>query len=199
MRRLTFVLAMLFLAIIVNAQDRKTAPAKVEKIEGVPVYVFSTPADDYEIVGKALKAGSIIKVSVNMSATVREKVQKMVIKALKRQEEGKVPNFDGIIFNLDNDKVQAVKFAEEGKHLNANPTKYKEVSIYMFSEPTSDYEVLATLDADYSIRAGNSVLIDKVESMLNRTLKKETAGEVEHFDAVIINPDDLSEKLIKFK
>jgi hypothetical protein len=43
------------------------------------------------------------------------------------------------------------------------------------------------------------MLYDKIKSMINRTLKKEEAGEVKQFDAVIIDPKDLSETLIKFK
>jgi hypothetical protein len=35
--------------------------------------------------------------------------------------------------------------------------------------------------------------------MINRTLDKEENGEVDNFDAVIINPEDLSETLIRFK
>jgi len=35
--------------------------------------------------------------------------------------------------------------------------------------------------------------------MVKRTIKKRKDLELEYFDAIIINPDDLSEKLINFK
>jgi hypothetical protein len=43
------------------------------------------------------------------------------------------------------------------------------------------------------------MLFDKIRSMVDRTIKKQKDGEINSFDAIIINPDDLSEKLIIFK
>ena len=199
MRKLTILLALFLSAIMVNAQDRKSVPASVEKIEGMPVFIFSLPTAEYEVVGKALKVGNIIKIALNMDATVRDKAVEMVQDAMQRNQDGKVSDFDAIIFDLDKDKVLAIKFGEKGEHISAEPIRYKGVPVYLFSNPVSEYDVIADLEADYSLHAQRGVLLDKIESMINRTIKKEESGEVGQFDAVVINPDDLSEKLIKFK
>ena len=115
MRKLTILLALFLSAIMVNAQDRKSVPASVEKIEGMPVFIFSLPTAEYEVVGKALKVGNIIKIALNMDATVRDKAVEMVQDAMQRNQDGKVSDFDAIIFDLDKDKVLAIKFGEKGE------------------------------------------------------------------------------------
>jgi len=180
------------------AQENKPLPATVEKVEGVPVFVYALPADDYEVVGKAVSAGHTIRLAVDEISTVREKTVQLVRKALERKENGKVPAFDAIIIDLDKEKTQAIKFKESSDPLKAKVLDQDGVPVYFFSKPDGAYTVVADLQADYSLRAERGLLYDKIKSMVNRTLRKEESGEVEKFDAVIINPDDLSEQLIRF-
>ncbi len=198
MKKILGVCLFLSFGILVKAQERKALPATVEKVEGLPVFVYSLPLGDYEIVGKAVTAGHIIKLAVDEISTVREKTGQLVKKALERNEKGKIPAFDAIIIDLDKEKAHAIKFKGGNDSRKAKVLDQDGVPLYFFAEPDGVYKVVASLPADYSLRAGRGLLYDKIKSMVNRTLKKEERGEVEKFDAVIINPDDLSEQLIRF-
>jgi len=198
MKNFMYILLIMMFVTSLQAQDRKTSPATVEKVSNVPVFIFSVPVDEYEIVGKAVTAGHIIKISIDETSTVRSKTEKLVNKAVERSENGKVPAFDAIIIDLDKEKTLAIKF-KDGVSQKAKVLTYETVPVFLFSLPDNDYDVIDTLPADYSLRAQRGLLLDKIESMINRTLKKEENGEVDNFDAVIINPEDLSETLIRFK
>ena len=198
MKIFMYTLLIMMFVTSLQAQDRKTSPATVEKVSNVPVFIFSVPVADYEIVGKAVTAGHIIKISIDETSTVRSKTEKLVNKAVERSENGKVPAFDAIIIDLDKEKTLAIKF-KDGVSQKAKVLTYETVPVFLFSLPDNDYDVIDTLPADYSLRAQRGLLLDKIESMINRTLKKEENGEVDNFDAVIINPEDLSETLIRFK
>ena len=43
------------------------------------------------------------------------------------------------------------------------------------------------------------MIMDKVNNVVKKALKMEENGEVEKFDAIIFNPDDITSTLIKFK
>ena len=198
MKRLLLVLLMLGMFIAIHAQEKRSIPAKVERVLDIPVFVFSIPAADYEVVGKAVTAGNIIKVAVDESSTVSDKIEQIVRKALDRKENGKIPAFDAIIVDLNRERIQAITFTNEPS-LEAIVLLPEDVPVYFFATPEGKYSVVGELPADYSLRAQRGLLLDKVESMMRRTLKKEEEGEVEKFDAVIISPDDLSEQLIVFE
>ena len=173
--------------------------ATVEKISDTPIFIFSKPVSDYEIVGKAMSFGDMLKLTADQNSNIREKTKKAVAVAQKRVKEEKIPNFDALIIELENDKMSAIKFKSEIS-LKARIDNFNETPIYFFNEPDEDYNVVKELKADYSLRAERGgMLFDKIRSMVNRTLKKRDNKELQHFDAIIISPDDLSEKLITFK
>jgi len=173
--------------------------AVVEKISDVPFFVFSKPVSEYEIVGKAMSFSDMVKMGVDQERSVSEKAEKVVKIAQKRVKDGKIPAFDALIVQLENDKVLAIKF-KSGISTQAKLENFGDLPVYFFNKPDEDYDVVTHLKADYSLRAArNGMLIDKLQSMVKRTLKKRENGEVENFDAIIINPDDLSETLINFK
>ena len=182
----------------VIAQERKASLATVEKVNGVPLFLFSQPVEEYEVVGKAVSGGNVFGLVVDESSGISTKAQRMVENALNRVKNGKVPAFDAILVDIDKMKSKAIKF-KNGASLKANVLKENGVPVYFYAKPDDDYEVVAQLPADYSLYAARNLFIDKIVSSVNRILKKEKSGEVGHFDAVIFNPDDLSTTLIKFK
>jgi len=198
MKYLFFTLLIILFVSPIYSQERKSSPATVETVSGFPIFLFSEPVSEYEVVGKAMSFGNIITMSVDEKSDIKQKSQAIVNKALKRKEEGKIPEFDAILIKLDSDKMQVIKF-KNTVSADATITKCKEVPVYFFSKPVNNYETVTTLPADYSNRAARGLLFDKIRSMIKRTLEKEKTGEIQHFDAVIINPDDLSETLIRFK
>ena len=198
MKRVIYVLFFIVTIIGVKAQERKASLATVEKVTGVPIFLFSLPTEGYEVVGKAATGAHIVKISIDKTASLNDKTKTLVATALSRKEKGKIPELDGIIIDLDKEKIFAVKF-NNGVSLSADVLRMNEVPVYIFSTPNDEYDVVAKMEADYSAYASRGLLYDKIKSMVNRVVKKEEAGEVGSFDAIIINADDLSETLIKFK
>jgi hypothetical protein len=192
---LLFLIATLF---AFTATERKSVPATVDLVEGVPFFIYATPTAKYEIVGKAMSMGGIIKITVNETATLNEKAIAFVKSAYERVEKGKTARFDALLLDLDKEKAHAIKFTESVSR-EANVVSYEGVPVYLFATPNAEYDVVANFKADYSVRAANGLLLDKIKSMVRRVLKKEENGEVGHFDALLINAEDMSETLIKFK
>ncbi len=199
----TFFITIVFIVLTVlyafAPSERQSSPATVSVVSDVPFFIFSVPVADYEIVGKALSVSNIIKLAVDEESTIEQKADNVVAFAVSRKGKGKIPEFDALMLDVENEKAYAIKF-KGGVSLKAKIKECKGVPVYLFATPDDEYDIIAELPADFSLRAQKSgMLYDKVKSMINRTLKKEEAGEVKQFDAVIIDPKDLSETLIKFK
>ena len=194
----TILTVSLLITLSLNAQENKTFTGIVEKISGIPIYLYSEPQVEFDIVGKANTAVDIIKVGVNMNLNVYEKGEKIVETAFKRKEAGKIPEFDAIIADVNKEKILAIKYKNEPS-LNAKIQLEEGIAIYIFSQPKAEYEKIADLPADFSMRAETGMLSDKVRSMVKRYLRKVTKGELEEFDAIIFNPKDLNGQAIKFK
>jgi len=189
----------LSISLFAFTSDNNEHYATVEKVLGVPFFVFSKPVSGYDIVGKAMSFSDMLKMATDTKSSIRKKAEKIVEIAQKRVKDEKISVFDALIVELENDKVRAIKFKSEISQ-KAKIDNYDNLAVYFFNEPDEEYEVTTQLKADYSLRAERSgMLFDKIHSMVKRTLKKKENGEVEKFDAIIINPDDLSEKLIRFK
>jgi len=196
MKILSSILFIVF-ALAFNVEKDETL-ARAEKISGVPVFVYAKPTAGFEILGKAVSTKKILMIAANETATVREKATGLVNEALKRKEEGKNPDFDAIIIDPERDKMQIIKFKEKPS-VEARVERFDDVPFFFFSKPLNDYQTIDTLQADMSLYAKRGMLSDKIQSIMNRLLKKKKKGETKDFDAVIISPDDLSLTLIKFK
>jgi len=194
----TILTVSLFIPLSIIAQENKPITGTVEKISGIPMYLYSEPQVQFEVVGKANTAVDIIKVGVNMNLDVYKKGEKIVETAFKRKDSGKIPNFDAIVLDIHKEKILAIKYKDEPS-LNANIQFEDGIAIYIFSQPNIEFEIIADLPADFSLRAESGILSDKISSMVRRYLKKVNKGQLDEFDAIIFNPKDLSGQAIKFK
>ncbi len=193
------LLILLTIGLLAFTSDNNEHFATVEKISDVPFFLFSKPVAEYDITGKAMSFSDMVKMGIDQESSTREKAEKIVKIAQKRVEDGKISAFDALIVKLESDKVLAIKF-KSNISTKAKIDDFGDLPVYFFNKPDEAYKVVTQLKADYSQRAKrNGMLYDKVKSMVKRTLKKRDNGEVENFDAIIINPDDLSETLIIFK
>ena len=188
---------LVFLTLTTNVK-KEDSIANVEKISEIPVFVYAIPTAEYEILGKAVAVKNILMIAANDTASVREKANKLVDEAIKRKNEGKNPDFDAIIIDPDHDKMRIIKF-KGTPSMEARVEQFDEVPLFFFSTPENSYKTVQTLEADMSLYAKRGMLSDKIQSIMNRVLKKKAKGEVKDFDAVIISPDDLSLTLIRFK
>jgi len=194
MKRILIVL--LSFVLLAFTSDTEKRIAIVETVSDVPVFFFSKPVAKYDVIGKAMSFSDMLKMASDQKSNVRQKAEKIVKIAQKRVENGKITAFDALIIELENDKVFAIKFKSEISK-KAKIDNYGDIPVYFFCEPNDEYKLVKRLDADFSLRAKNGgSLYDKINSMVKRTLKKQKNAELDKFDAIIINPDDLSEKLI---
>lgn len=110
-----------------SAETITNATAQVQKMQGLYVFIESSPAKDYESLGqvttedyvsqveasnknkKALKAGMDMLLTTVKNIKYSEKLA-MLISNAKEQYEGKV---EGIIINGDLKSCEAIKFKEE--------------------------------------------------------------------------------------
>ena len=196
MKKLFLIVIPLFLLSFMS--EESTHLAKVENVLGVPMFVFSEPTTEYDVIGKAMSFNDMMKMTLDEQSSVREKSEKIVEQTQKRVKKNKIEDFDALLIRIENDKVLAIKFKSE-KTDKAQLTDVFDVPVYFFNQPEESYNIVKELEADYSKSAKNGLLFDRINSMVKRTLKKLKNKEVESFDAIIINPDDLSEKLIVYK
>ncbi len=192
-----FQLVLIFSVFFTNAQENKIYTGKVVKVSEVPIFLYALPTKNYEIVGKASTAMDIIKIAVNEQTSVSMKMEKLVVTAFTRKENGKVPEFDAIVIDVDKEKVHAIKFTEK-IDLNAKIRNVKGVAIYFYSVPTDKYKAVADLPANFSRRAKNGLLNDKVKYIVKKSLEKVEKGKLDKFDAIIVNPNDFTAKAIIF-
>jgi len=128
-----------------------------------------------------------------------KKTEKFVEQAFKRKEKEKISDFDAIIIDLFKEKAVAIKFNNHIS-IDAKLILVEDIPVYFFAKPKKKYTVVEEFPAEFSYRAKRTgMLVDKLESMIRKTVHKEKKGEITKFDAIIINPENLSEKLIVFE
>jgi len=198
MKKTFFIWVFLIFASSIFAQDRKAPLARVDHVSGIPLFVYSLPVNEYEVVGKAVTSGQVIKLTIDEVSGLRDKADRLVKKALERVKKGKIPAFDGIIIDLDKEKALAIKFKGEKSDL-AKVLTFEGVPVYLFATPEKPYKTIKTLEKNYSLYAQRGLLYDKIKSMVKRTLDLETEGTIGKFDAILVNADDLSEKVVVFE
>jgi hypothetical protein len=117
--------------------------ARVNKVNGVEVYVMSEPLRDYETVsdvGTGLKAESLLTGGI-INKSISERISQFVHKAKKENE-----NIDAVIYS-NGKRVFGIKFKTEGTMENigiARVTKIKGFNTFVMCEPLNDYKVLET-------------------------------------------------------
>lgn len=117
--------------------------ARVNKVNGIEVYVMSEPLRDYETVsdvGTGLKAESLLTGGI-INKSISERIGQFVHKAKKENSD-----IDAVIYS-NGKRVIGIKFKTEGTIENigiARVTKIKGFNTFIMCEPLNDYKVLET-------------------------------------------------------
>lgn len=115
--------------------------ARVNKVNGVEVYVMSEPLRDYETVidvGTGLKAESLITGGI-INKSISERISQFVHRAKKENLA-----IDAVIYSSGK-RVIGIKFKTEGTIENigiSRSTKIKGFYTFVMCEPLNDYKVL---------------------------------------------------------
>ena len=182
---------------IVFAQDTATVKGTVEVIAGYPVFIYAVPAGEYTETGKISSFSDLVRTGVS-EVELREKIGFLVDAAEKKVDKKKIPPFDAIVLDPDRGKNKAIKF--KGKvSRNARMVPVEDVPVFLFSTPLEKYTVVDTLPPRFPLRSRNWLLHDKVVYLIDKARDKVDDKKIAPFDAMIIDPEDLSAILIKFE
>lgn len=100
-----FVLGMLVVFLVgFSFAPKQDYNARVDKIQGIPVYVLSEPLDDYEVV--------YTEKNSSRSYSIRETVDNLVSKIRKKQDRNRIGDFDAIMISSDGLKATLIKYKE---------------------------------------------------------------------------------------
>ena len=182
---------------IVHAQSRKSVPAEVEKVYGIPVYIYSYPTVEYEEVGDVTAVWSIVSAVMDEEASVKDKVKELVQAAKSKKKSGDISDFDAIIINPDDYSGIIIKYKDE-ESADAEVRKILNVPVYLMSYPNEEYKEVAEISATMSLLLGSDKLSEQVAEVVSKAKRKEKKGKVDKFDAIIISPDDFTAILISF-
>jgi ribosomal protein L25 (general stress protein Ctc) len=142
MRKITLLLALIF-ATNFYAQDQKNL-AKVQKINGIEVYVLSEPLRDYDVVfggDNKIQWTSFLTAGL-VNESIENKLSKFV-KAVQEKSEEDGTEFDAVVYT-DGKNVSAIKFTEEKTEENdrmAEVQKMDGIPLFIMSEPALSYTV----------------------------------------------------------
>jgi len=93
--------------------------------------------------------------------------------------------------------------AQSRKSVLAEVEKVYGISVYIYSYPTVEYDEVGDVVAVWSIVSSamdeSASVNDKVKELVQAAKSKKKSGDISDFDAIIINPDDYSGIVIKYK
>ena len=189
------------------SQDQKGV-ARVNRINGVDVYIMNEPLNTYEVVIEVttgLKAASLLTNGL-VNESISEKAAQFVNRAIKIAEEYKSSRyeFDAIIYSSGK-KIIAVKYKDPKPEykLMARVQKIEGVEIYILSEPITEYEVFNSKKGGLKMKSlitdglvNNSIEEDVAQ--LVKKLVKAAADDNEKIDGLLYGAGK-SAAGIKFK
>lgn len=167
----------------------------VQRVENIPVYLFSQPTAEYTETGTVNNnlLGALWMADENDEITADEKVRLIVRDAKRKLKKNKVADFDAIIISRDGWIGTLIKF-DDKTSTEAKVENVENIPIYLFSEPTNDFEEVATLNNIFETTFSSR----SVSSFVRRAKRKHEKDKVGDFDAIVISNDGVRAFLIKF-
>ncbi|MFK7785412.1 MAG: hypothetical protein AB8B56_09865 [Crocinitomicaceae bacterium] len=167
----------------------------VQRVENIPVYLFSQPTADYTETGTINNSffGALWTVDQDDQLTVDEKVRLIVRNAKRKLRKEKIDDFDAILISREGWIGTLIKFSEKAS-TEAQVETVENIPIYLFSNPTNEFEEVATLNNVFETNFSSR----SVSSFVRRAKRKYDKGKVEEFDAIVISNDGVRAFLIKF-
>ncbi len=182
MKRILLSLVVLVISQAVFAQKNR---AKVQKVNGVEVYVMNEPLREYDVVSdesdflSTIEWGSIATSGlINESASA--KVGKMV-KGIVKVARKKDIDFDAIIYS-NGKTAAAIKFTEEATEENegiAETGKIAGIPFYVMCEPLMDYVVTADKSGGVKWQSAGTY------GLVNKTVEEDVTAFVERFKRLV--------------
>ncbi len=141
-------LLLLSLLCFVTFNSAAQYKSKVNKVNGVEVYILAEPVREYEVVnntGKGIQWGSFITSGL-INESISTKISKYLRKLLKSFKKENI-EFDAIIYSSGKN-MTAIKFTEEKTPENdriAEVTKLDNIPFFVLSEPIKKYNIVKNI------------------------------------------------------
>ena len=169
--------------------------ARVTKINGVPVYIFNEPLNDYEVLankGTGIKAGSLFTAGL-VNEGISAKVAKYVKRLNKEAKKGSF-EYDAILYSEGKQAV-AIKFKDSFDAQKRDLAKVKQINgtlVFAMCEPVEPYEI--SVEKSGGAKVGSYLtggLVNKgIAGDLSQFVRRLEATAVEEgkeIDAIIYN------------
>lgn len=179
----------LTISICSNAYAQKPQNlARVQRLDGVEVYILCEPLRAYEMVtsvNTALKAEAILTGGL-INESITDKVLQFIRRARKQ-----VGNFDAVLYSGGKSLI-TIKFTEEAKPTIRGIGKVKKienVDVFVLSEPETNYETIISSGISASNLKWKSLI---TAGVVNNSIEEDLIGMIKdirgrgaNFDGII--------------
>jgi hypothetical protein len=174
MKKLLILLAAsIFLINSAFKNDEEKGLARVNKVQGIEVYVLSEPLRDYEVisdVGTAISTTSAVTAGL-VNESIADKISTFVRKAMKENSR-----IDAVIYSSGK-RIVGVRFKDTATPANKGIGRVKKIDgmdVYVLSEPMLNYEVLTNKSGGIKWKSAvtGGLINNSIEDDLERMAKK---------------------------
>lgn len=147
--------------------------ARVNKVQGIEVYVLSEPVRDYEVisdVGTGLSTTSAVTGGL-VNESIADKISNFVRKAMKQNSR-----IDGVIYSSGK-RIVGIRFTDQPKADTKGIARVKKINgmdAFVLAEPLQDYEVLTSKSGGIKWKSAitGGLINNSIEEDLERMAKK---------------------------
>ncbi len=169
--------ALLVIVLLVGINCFAQEKAKVQKVNGIEVYLLAEPVRAYEPVkttGKGIQWGSAITGGL-INESISTKVAKYIKRLVKQYEEEDV-DFDAVIYS-NGKQMTAIKFTEEKTAENdqiATVQRIEGIPFFVMNEPLTKYEFVETIGGGIKWKSAvtGGLINNSIEQDLMKFAKK---------------------------
>ncbi|HEY0896701.1 MAG TPA: hypothetical protein VGE15_09145 [Sphingobacteriaceae bacterium] len=175
-KRSTLSLALLSLLVVLTTgftSKDEEGLARVNKVQGIEVYILSEPIRDYEVisdVSTGLSTTSAVTGGL-VNETIADKVSNFVRKAMKQNSR-----IDGVVYSSGK-RIVGIRFTDTAKSDTKGIARVKKINgmdAFVLAEPLQDYEVLNSKSGGIKWKSAitGGLINNSIEEDLERMAKK---------------------------
>ena len=181
-----FIIIFLFFSIQAFAQKNKGL-ARVQRLDGVEVYILSEPLREYETVTSVttgVKAESILT-----GGLINESISDKVLQFIRRANK-QGATFDAVMYS-GGKNIVTIRFTDTSTKTNkgiGRVRKLENVDVYVLAEPISDYETIISSGTSLSNVKWKSLLTGGI---VNNSIEEDLSGMIKNMRGNGVNMDGI--------
>ncbi|MFY0594603.1 hypothetical protein [Roseivirga sp.] len=195
MKIITTIATLILITQLTIAQEGNDY-ARVSKVNGIPVYIFNEPLNDYDVVasrGTGGKAGSLLTGGL-VNEGISGKVSQYVKRLTKLSKKKKGFEFDAILYSSGKQAI-AIKFKEDLDPAKKDLARVKNINgtlVFALCEPIVEYDLVVEKSGGAKVGSylSGGLANKGIEGDLTqfaRRIKKAAEEEGNTIDAILYN------------